>query len=77
MSREVPRTPSVYLSMFTGGSLAAAWISARPSDVAGALSVAISSCACLLFFLLARGFDESIAEYRRRLRAERNPPAQF
>ena len=66
MSKEVPRSPSVYLSMFVGGSLSAAWISARPWDYFVAICVGTAACACLLLFLLARGFDESIAEYRRR-----------
>ncbi len=66
MSKEIPRTPSVYLSMFTGGSLSAAWISARPWDYFVAVCVGTAACACMLLFLLARGFDESIAEYRRR-----------
>jgi hypothetical protein len=66
MSRELPRTPSVYLSMFTGASLSAAWISARPWDYFVAVCVGTAACACLLLFLMARGFDESILEYRRR-----------
>ena len=66
VSRHINRSPSVYLSMFVGGSLAAAWISARPWDFIAAVCLGTASCAALLLFLLAKGFDQAIADYQRR-----------
>ena len=66
MTSEIPRAPSVYFSMFVGGSLSAAWISARPWDPANAVFVGTAACASLLLFLLGRQFDQAMAEYGRK-----------
>jgi len=66
MSAELPRSPSVYLSMFVGGSLAAAWLGARPTDFLTAICVGTASCASLLLYLNGTNFNAMMASYTRR-----------
>jgi len=68
MTREIPYKPSVFLSMFVGGSLSAAWFAARPGDFVGAICLASAVTAIVLIYLMNTRFDQGIAEHRRHLR---------
>ena len=69
MPQRQPPTPGLFLSIFVGASLAAAWISVRPSDFLGAACIAIGCAACLFIVLRLYGYT-AVADDGRRLPPE-------
>ena len=47
----LPAKLILFLGLFCGASLSAAWLSARPTDVIGAVCVGTAACALVLIML--------------------------
>ena len=59
----VPAKLTLFLGLFSGVCISAAWFSARPQEVIGAISIGTATCALILIVLR---FDRALIKKSRR-----------
>jgi hypothetical protein len=62
MDKITPRL-ALFLGLFSGVCISAAWISARPTEIVGAVSIGAAVCATMLIVLR---FDRALIKRNRR-----------